>query len=121
MSVAAAVLVGVIAVLHLYFLVLEMFLWTTPRGRKTFGTSVEEAETTKVLAANQGLYNGFLAAGLVWSLVAGSAGVRFQFQVFFLLCVIAAGLYGAATVSKRILVVQAVPAAVALALVLLAH
>jgi putative membrane protein len=121
MSVAAAIGVGIIAALHLYFLVLEMFLWTTPRGRKTFGTSPEEAETTKVLAANQGLYNGFLAAGLVWSLVSGSGDARFQFQVFFLLCVIAAGIYGAATVSKRILVVQAVPAVVTLVLVLLAH
>ena len=117
MSVVAAVLVALVALLHLYFLVLEMFLWTAPQGRAAFGTDPEFAEATKTLAANQGLYNGFLVAGLVWGLVADKDDV----QVFFLLCVIVAGLYGAATVSRKILVVQAVPAALALLFVLLAH
>ncbi|MFZ2015735.1 MAG: DUF1304 domain-containing protein [Nocardioides sp.] len=117
MNVVAAVLVGLVAALHLYFLVLEMFLWTTPTGRRVFGTDAAFAEESKTLAANQGLYNGFLAAGLVWGLVSGATDV----QVFFLVCVIVAGLYGAATVNKRILLVQAVPAALALAAVLLSR
>ncbi|WP_134739852.1 DUF1304 domain-containing protein [Nocardioides sp. 503] len=116
MSVVANVLVGLVAALHLYFLVLEMFLWTEPLGRKTFNNSVELAETTKVLAANQGLYNGFLVAGLVWGLVSDQTDVK----VFFLACVVVAGLYGAATVSRRILLVQALPAALGLAAVLVA-
>ena len=98
----------------MYILVLEMFLWTTPRGRKAFGLTPEFAEATKTLAANQGLYNGFLAAGLFWGLSLGAAGD--SIKVFFLLCVLVAGLYGAATASRRILFVQAVPAAVGLAL-----
>lgn len=114
MSVVANVLVGLVAALHLWFLVLEMFLWTKPLGRKTFGNTRELAEQTKVLAANQGLYNGFLVAGLVWGLVADRTDVT----VFFLVCVVVAGVYGAATVSVRILVVQALPALVALGLVL---
>ena len=116
MSLLACVLVALVALLHVYFLVLEMFLWTTPKGRKVFGTTPEFAEASKVLAANQGLYNGFLAAGLVWGLVRGDAAT----QLFFLGCVVVAGLYGAATVSRKILFVQAVPAAVAMAVVLLA-
>jgi len=112
----ADVLVGLVAVLHLYFLVLEMFLWTRPLGLKVFRNTPEKAETTKVLAANQGLYNGFLVAGLAWGLWLGSAGSHIK--VFFLGCVIVAGLYGAWSVSKRILWVQAFPGAVALALVL---
>ena len=116
MSVVASVLVGLVAVLHLYFLVLEMFLWTRPLGIKTFGNTPEFAEASKVLAANQGLYNGFLVAGLVWALVSQDLDVA----VFFLSCVIVAGIYGAATVSIRILLVQAVPAALALVAVLLA-
>ena len=115
MNVAAGVLVGVVAALHLSFLVLEMFLWTTPIGRRVFGLDADFAERSKVLAANQGLYNGFLAAGLVWGLVSGRTDVR----VFFLACVIVAGVYGAATVNRRILIVQAVPAAVALVAVTL--
>lgn len=115
MSTAATVLVVIVALLHVYFLVLEMFLWTKPAGRRAFGMSREDAEKTKVLAANQGLYNGFLAAGLFYGLYLGDAG--FQFKVFFLSCVIVAGVYGAATASKKILFVQAVPAAIALALV----
>jgi putative membrane protein len=113
----AQILVGVVAAIHVYILVLEMFLWRGPRGRAAFGTTREFAESTATLAANQGLYNGFLAAGLVWSIVADD----FAFAVFFLLCVMVAGVYGAVTVSRRILVVQAVPAAVALVVTLLAQ
>jgi putative membrane protein len=115
-SIVANVLVGLVAALHLYFLVLEMFLWTTPRGRATFGTDAEFAEATKALAANQGLYNGFLVAGLVWGLIAGLQDVK----IFFLACVIVAGAYGAVTVNKRILVVQALPALLAFIAVLIA-
>lgn len=118
MSIAANVLVGLVALLHLYFLVLEMFLWDKPAGLKAFGQTREAAQATKVLAANQGLYNGFLAAGLVWGLWLGPAGTGVK--MFFLLCVITAGVFGAATASRKILFVQALPAAVALALVLLA-
>lgn len=113
----ATVLIALVALIHAYIVVLEMALWTTPRGRKAFGMSVEKAELTKVLAANQGLYNGFLVAGLVWGLWLGEAG--FQIKIFFLVCVAAAGLYGAATVSRKILLIQAVPAALALGALLL--
>jgi putative membrane protein len=114
-NVVAGVLVGLVAALHVYFLVLEMFLWTTPTGRRVFGLDAEFAERSKSLAANQGLYNGFLAAGLIWGLVSGHTDVR----VFFLVCVVVAGVYGAATVNRRILIVQAVPAAMALVAVAL--
>ncbi len=117
MSAAASLLTGLVAGLHLCFLVLEMFLWTTPYGRRVFGLSEAQAVATKVLAANQGLYNGFLAAGLIWSLATGALGV----QAFFLGCVVVAGVYGAATVNRRILFVQALPAALALGLVWLAR
>jgi putative membrane protein len=113
-------LVALVAALHVYFLALEMFLWTKPLGLKTFQNSPQKAADTAVLAANQGLYNGFLAAGLVWGLVQGAPGFAFQIKTFFLLCVIAAGIYGAATVSRRILYVQATPAAIALILLWLA-
>jgi len=113
-SVVADVLVGLVAALHLGFLVLEMFLWTSPTGRKVFGLEPGFAEESKALAANQGLYNGFLVAGLGWGLAADQTDVK----VFFLACVIVAGAYGAATVSRRILVVQALPAVVAFVLVL---
>ncbi|MFI5335209.1 MAG: DUF1304 domain-containing protein [Opitutales bacterium] len=112
MSTAASILTGVVAGLHVYFLVLEMFLWTTPYGRRVFGMTEAQAQATKVLAANQGLYNGFLAAGLVWGLRTGD----FRVQGFFLGCVVVAGVYGAATASRRILFIQALPAAVALML-----
>jgi putative membrane protein len=112
----ATVFIVLVAALHIYFLVLEMFLWRTPFGRRTFRTTPEAAETTAVLAANQGLYNGFLAAGLLWALiwygVVGGRGIL----TFFLACVVAAGIFGGVTVSKRILLVQAVPAAIAAAL-----
>ena len=116
----ANALVALVAALHVYFLVLEMFLWTKPLGLKTFGNSLEKANDSAVLAANQGLYNGFLAAGLIWGLLQDTPAFAFQIKVFFLLCVIVAGVYGAATVSRRILVVQAVPAAIALILLWLA-
>jgi putative membrane protein len=119
-NVVANVLVGLVALIHVYFLVLEMFLWKTPRGRAVFGTDADFAEKAAALAANQGLYNGFLAAGLVWGLIAGG-GVGYQAKLFFLICVIVAGVYGAATVSKRILVFQALPAALALVAVLIAR
>jgi putative membrane protein len=112
MGLIATVLIAIVALLHVYFLVLEMFLWDKPKGLKTFGNTLEKAAITKVLAANQGLYNGFLAAGLLVGLWMGDAG--FAFKVFFLLCVIVAGVYGAATVGKKILYIQAVPAALAL-------
>ena len=115
MRLIGTILVVAVAVLHLYILWLEMFAWTQPRVRAIFGTTREFAEASRAMAANQGLYNGFLAAGLLWGAVAGDLGVK----VFFLLCVAIAGLYGAATVSRRILVVQTAPAAVALVAVLL--
>jgi len=114
-NVVAGVLIALVAALHLYFLVLEMFLWTTPTGMRVFGLDAEFAERSKALAANQGLYNGFLVAGLVWGLVSGRTDV----QVFFLICVVIAGVYGAATVNRRILLVQALPAAAALVAVAL--
>lgn len=117
MSTIANVVVGLIALLHVYILVLEMFLWDKPAGLRAFGQSKEKASATKVLAANQGLYNGFLAAGLFWGLSLGAGGN--SVKVFFLCCVLVAGLYGAATASRKILYVQAVPAAIGLALLLL--
>jgi len=118
MRFAADIVVGLVALLHLYFLVLEMFLWDKPAGLRAFGQTLEQARASKVLAANQGLYNGFLAAGLVWGLLLGPAGT--SVKVFFLACVLVAGLYGAATASRKILFVQALPAAIGLALLLLA-
>ncbi|MFC4495543.1 DUF1304 domain-containing protein [Streptomyces ovatisporus] len=119
MHTAALLLVALIAALHLCFLVLEMFLWRTPRGRRTFGTTQEFADASATLAANQGLYNGFLAAGLTWGLLAPDPTGP-QVQVFFLCCVLAAGLYGSLTFARRILYVQALPAAAALGFVLAA-
>jgi putative membrane protein len=116
----ANILVALVAALHVYFLILEMFLWTRPLGLKTFRNSAEKAAASAVLAANQGLYNGFLAAGLIWGLVQSNPGFAFQIKIFFLLCVIVAGLYGAASVSRRILYVQAAPAALALILLWMA-
>ncbi len=120
MHTLASALTVLIAALHAYFLVLEMFLWTTPRGRRAFGTTPEQAAQTATLAKNQGLYNGFLAAGLLWSVVAADASMAFQLKLFFLGCVAVAGLYGAATVSRKILFVQAAPALLAIACVVLA-
>ena len=114
----ANIVVGVVALLHVYFLVLEMFLWDKPAGLRAFGQTFEAAKASKVLAANQGLYNGFLAAGLVWGLILGPSGTNVK--LFFLGCVLIAGLYGAVTANRKILFVQALPAAVGIALLLLA-
>jgi putative membrane protein len=119
MRTAADVAVGIVALLHVYFLVLEMFFWTKPLGRRIFGLKADFAAQSAKLAANQGLYNGFLAAGLVWGLIQGEAG--FAVKVFFLACVVVAGAFGALTVNRRILVVQAVPALVALGLLVAAR
>ena len=110
MSVIAMILAALIAALHIYILYLEMFAWEGPRARAAFGTSAEFAKSTKALAGNQGLYNGFLAAGLIWGLIAGKADV----VVFFLACVWGAGVYGALTAARKILFVQTVPATIAL-------
>jgi putative membrane protein len=115
MLLSANIVIALIALLHVYILVLEMFMWETPRAMKVFKQTKETAVITKVLAANQGLYNGFLAAGLFWGLYLGQAGNHIK--VFFLLCVLAAGLYGAATANKRILFIQVIPALIGLALV----
>jgi len=117
MVMAANLAVGLVALLHGYFLVLEMFLWTKPYGRRVFGLTPEKAALTRSLAANQGLYNGFLAAGLGWALWTGAGADGHALKVFFLGCVIVAGIFGAATASRKILWVQAVPGAVALGLV----
>ena len=116
MKIAGNILVALVALLHIGFLVLEMFFWTTPFGMKTFGTTAEFAHASKVLAANQGLYNGFLAAGLIWGLLAKEHALAIN--VFFLACVIVAGVFGAATAKTSILFVQALPAALALIAVL---
>jgi putative membrane protein len=107
------ILIALVAALHLYFVYLEMVAWDRPLGRKVFRTTPEFSAASKALAANQGLYNGFLVAGLVWGLWLGDAGLAVK--TFFLACVVIAGVFGAATVSRRILYVQAVPAALALA------
>lgn len=107
-----SIFTGIVALIHLYILVLEMFLWDKPQGMKAFGTTPELAAQTRVLAANQGLYNGFLAAGLIWGIWLGEAGD--PVKLFFLLCVAVAGLYGAATVSRKILFVQTIPAVIAI-------
>jgi len=116
MSTMANIVIALVALLHVYFLVLEMFLWDKPAGLKAFGQTLEAAKASKVLAANQGLYNGFLAAGLIWGLSLGAAGT--SIKVFFLGCVLVAGVFGALTASRKILFVQALPAAVGLALLM---
>jgi len=115
MKIVSKILVGLVAALHTWFLILEMFLWTKPIGLKTFSMTAEEAEASATLAANQGLYNGFLVAGLLWGLLAKKRDV----VIFFLFCVIVAGVYGAATAKFSILFVQALPAALALGLTLM--
>lgn len=109
----ASILIGLVVAIHCYIVVLEMFLWQKPAGRRAFGLTAEFAAQTRTLAANQGLYNGFLAAGLAYGLARGSAGLEFLW--FFLLCVLVAGLYGGFTASRKILLIQALPAALALA------
>lgn len=116
MTMAANIAIGIVALLHAYFLVLEMFLWDRPFGRRIFRTTPEFAAASKALAANQGLYNGFLVAGLVWGLALGAPGV--DVKVFFLACVVIAGLFGGATVNRNIMFVQAVPGIIGLALLL---
>lgn len=118
MTLVANILTALMAALHLYILVLEMFWWDTPKGHKAFGLTPEFAKATKVLAANQGLYNGFLAAGLIWGLTLGPAGTAIK--LFFLGCIVVAGVYGAATSSKKILFIQGIPGLITLAAVLLA-
>lgn len=112
MAALSLILIALIALLHVYILILEMFLWEKPRAMRIFKQTPESARANKVLAANQGLYNGFLAAGLIWGLWLGQAGL--QFQMFFLACVLIAGLYGGATANRRIWFIQALPAAIAL-------
>jgi putative membrane protein len=119
MSLIAQVVTVVVALLHVYFLILEMFLWTKPMGRRVFHTTAEFAEASRTLAANQGLYNGFLAVGLLWGLSRDVDGIAIR--LFFLGCVVIAGVFGAATVGKMILYVQALPAAIAIVLTLLSH
>lgn len=120
MATVSLVLTGLVGALHVWFLVLEMFLWTTPLGQQTFRRTAQQQEDTKVLAANQGLYNGFLAAGLFWSLFAVD-GLAIPLRVFFLGCVAIAGIYGALTAARQILYVQALPAIIALAITLAAR
>jgi putative membrane protein len=116
LTTVANIFVALLALLHVYILVLEMFLWTTQRGRRAFGTTAEFAEASKVLAANQGLYNGFLAAGLAWGLYLGAEG--HAIELFFLGCILVAGLYGGLTATRKILFIQAIPAAIGIALVM---
>ena len=120
MSVLATILVGLVVLIHIYIVMLEMFLWTRPAGRKAFGLTPEFAEATKVLAANQGLYNGFLAAGLVWGLVHPVPEFAWQIQLFFLACVAVAGIFGGVTASRKIVLVQTLPAVVAIVAVVFA-
>lgn len=118
MTILATIVVALIALVHVYILVLEMFLWDKPAGLRAFGQTKEVATASKVLAANQGLYNGFLAAGLFWGLSRGADGVAIQ--LFFLGCILIAGLFGAATANRKILFIQAVPAVIGMILVLFA-
>ncbi|MBX3082327.1 MAG: DUF1304 domain-containing protein [Anaerolineae bacterium] len=114
MTTISRILVAVVALEHLFFLYLEMFLWTTPTAQKSFGTTKAFAQASKTLAANQGLYNGFLAAGLLWSIVHPDPAIGRQVAMFFLGCVIVAGVYGGVTVKRSIMLIQALPAAIAL-------
>jgi putative membrane protein len=114
MATLSLILVGLVALEHIYILVLEMFLWTTPRARRTFGTTPEFAQESRVLAANQGLYNGFLAAGLIWGLLHPEPQIGTQMQIFFLLCVLISAIYGGMTAKRSILLSQGGPALLAL-------
>jgi putative membrane protein len=109
------IVIALVAILHIYFLVLEMFLWDKPAGMRAFGLTRESARSSKVLAANQGLYNGFLAAGLIWGLILGADGIKIV--VFFLCCIVIAGIFGGLTANKKILIVQALPAVAGLLLI----
>jgi putative membrane protein len=120
MSLIATILVGLVAIEHIYILYLEMFAWTKPRTLKTFGIAKKDAQTTKVLAANQGLYNGFLAAGLFWGLLHTNANFGWQIQLFFILCVVVAALYGGLSAKRSILITQGLPALLAFIALLIA-
>lgn len=120
MKIITTILIAIVAILHIYFLILEMFFWTKPKGLKAFGLKKDFAEQSKVLAANQGLYNGFLAAGLIWSIVQNNSDTALPLKVFFLICVIIAGSYGAYSTKKiSLFYIQAMPAIFALALILI--
>lgn len=121
MTIIANILISIVALIHIYILILEMFLWTKPTGMKAFRMNKERAENTAVLAANQGLYNGFLAAGLIWSIITPHEIFSFQLSLFFLGCVIIAAVYGAYSVGKKILLIQGLPAALALIAAMIAH
>ncbi|MDO7906710.1 DUF1304 domain-containing protein [Paenibacillus sp. JX-17] len=114
----SAVFVGLVAVEHIYIMILEMFLWDSPRGMKTFGLTKQQAESTRSMAANQGLYNGFLAAGLIWGLFYPDATIGWQIQMFFVGCVVVAALFGGATAKRSIWLTQGAPALIALLLLL---
>jgi len=120
MAAVATILVGLVALLHLYIMLLEMLWWDSPRGHKAFGLTPEFARSTRALAANQGLYNGFLAAGLLWGLMHPDPGFAWQVQIFFLACVAVAGIFGAVTASRRIVFIQTLPAVIAMLAVVLA-
>ena len=120
MNLVATLLVALVALIHVYIVLLEMLWWTGPRGQKAFGLTPEFAQATRALAANQGLYNGFLAAGLIWGLVHPIPEFAWQIKLFFLACVAVAGLFGAATASRKILFIQTVPAVLAVLAVVLA-
>jgi len=120
MAVVAMILVGLVALLHLYIMLLEVLVWDTPRGQKAFNLTPEFARQTKVLAINQGVYNGFLAAGLIWGLVHPDPAIAWQIQLFFLACVAVAGIIGAVTSSRKILFIQTVPAMIAIIAIWLA-
>lgn len=117
MTIAANIVIAVVAILHLGFLVLEMFLWNHPFGQKTFGMTPEYSQASASLAANQGLYNGFLAAGLIWGLISG----EFSIKLFFLSCVLIAGIFGGLTAKRSILYMQALPALLGLVLLFLSR
>jgi len=118
MTLLINILIGIIALLHFYFLILEMFFWDKPKGLKVFGHTQESATASKTLAMNQGLYNGFLSAGLIWGLYLGVTGT--SIKIFFLACVLIAGIFGGLTANRKILIIQAMPAAITLVLVMLA-
>jgi putative membrane protein len=116
MSVFVNIIISIVAILHIYFMILEMYYWDKPLGLKAFGLTKDSAKASKVLAANQGLYNGFLAAGLLWGVYLGTNGINIT--IFFLVCIIIAGIFGAITANRKILYIQALPASIALALIL---
>jgi putative membrane protein len=119
MMIVIKILAGLVALEHVYILVLEMFLWTTPRARKSFGTTPEFAQASRTLAANQGLYNGFLAAGLIWGLLHPNLAIGYQILIFFLGCILAAAIFGGLTAKRSILWIQGLPALIALAALLI--